>query len=74
MEKTQILKTEAEFYELLAVEEGYENTVYLNTAHIIAIAEDRPSMEVHMSNGKIYQISDNDSVRLRTYLHASKAL
>jgi hypothetical protein len=72
MEKT--LRTEAEFYELMEVDGDYEGTVYLNTAHIIAITENRPSLEVHMSNGKTYQISDKDSITLRTYPHASKAL
>ena len=68
------LRTQAEFYRLIEVDGDYEGTVYLNTAHIAAITEDRPFLEVHMSNGKTYRISEKDSVTLRTYLNASSAL
>ena len=68
------LRTEAEFYELIEVDGDYQGACYLNTAHIVAIKDVHPEMEVCMSDGKTYRISDNDSVRLRTYLHASKAL
>jgi uncharacterized protein YlzI (FlbEa/FlbD family) len=62
-----------EIYELIERDGDYTGIVYLNTAHIVAITEDKPEMEIHMSNGKTYQITDKDAVSLRTLLHASKA-
>jgi hypothetical protein len=62
-----------EIYELLETDGDYEGTVYLNTAHIVAIIEDKPCVEVHMSTSKVYHITEHDSVNLRTLLHASKA-
>jgi hypothetical protein len=61
-----------EIYELLETDGDWEGPVYLNTAHIVAVTEDKPCLEVHMSTGKVHHITERDSVLLRTLLHASK--
>jgi hypothetical protein len=62
-----------EIYELLETDGDAEWTVYLNTAHVVAITEDTPCVDVHMSNGQVHHITERDSVSLRTLLHASKS-
>jgi hypothetical protein len=62
-----------EIFELIERDGDYEGTVYLNTAHIVAITEDKPEMQVLMSTGKIYLITAGNAVALRTLLHASKS-